>query len=381
MNTMIKRITNNTLSILGITLSLLAIVSLGGVDVEAQSLSIDATFKVNTPKGLNLRDENCNYITTMPYGSLVISTANRNSDGNLQGPRTRTCTVKGKTYTLMEFYYSQATHTNNSEVPGSRGYAAIDFLDGVRIDVDDMVIDPGVFTAYVEPAVGLNIRNKQCQKTGAISKGTAFNIPLYGKINDIVCEVNGVKYAMTSNGDPEKGYVATAFLESEGNSTSNNEFGNLSYANQYFDNLKINYPTDWEFITDTEQNNDHVNLLNRNIRLRKGNTKLNLYLQPDFIIGCGPGIEESELNLAKGNVANSSFNRFERNGEFIYSEATQAYETCFPSITHIIQSNIDSPTSYYAVQGEKVKYFVTITVNGGNHLDEADQIIANSSIK
>ncbi|MEM1312593.1 MAG: hypothetical protein AAGF07_03975 [Patescibacteria group bacterium] len=349
------------------------------LNTNAQIVAVDHTFKVNTTKGLNLRDSNCNYITTMPYGSLVTSAVERNNDGSLTKPKSLTCEVKGVDYLLEEVYYT-ITEGHNSTSSVVQGYAAKTYLDLLKTGEDGGLGGDSI-AFYVAPDNGLNVRDKKCKKVSALSKNSPISISMYGGLNEITCQVNGVKYSMTSVGGENKGYVATAFLQSaDSQNIDAAPAKNLSYTNPYFDNLKINYSSDWEFTTNTTASR-YSNLLDRYISLTKGDTTLNLYMQPVFPTGCTPGDEYSQLTLAKADVAGSSFNRFDSAyDQYVYSQEDKAYADCFLSVMQEVESNIDTPSDYMLAEG-KVNYFVSITVNGSQHLEGADQIIANSSIK
>jgi hypothetical protein len=178
------------------------------IPTHAQAIFKDRTYKVTTPKGLNLRDKDCKVITTMSYGSLVF--AHTNEPGSI------TCTIGGKETVLVKAGFTKLGIELNEGMQ-LEGYMAKEFTTQLNVRTY-----PGFEMGYlmnVQPVDGLNLRDENCKKVGTLAHKSEVNLPLYAKINGIICEVNGQKYSMTQinqergNNTYVNGYVATLYLE------------------------------------------------------------------------------------------------------------------------------------------------------------------------
>lgn len=142
--------------------------------------------KVNTTKGLNVRDENCKRIGTIPFGALVQVFDNS---------QTFTCTINQKTYSM--------DYT-------TMGYAvATEFLTPIYSTFSSLKVDSNS---------GLNIRDINCKRITTLAANTEISIVSQAQLNSLTCSVNGSTYAMNQVFDgTNTGYVATAFV-TKGNS-------------------------------------------------------------------------------------------------------------------------------------------------------------------
>jgi hypothetical protein len=155
-----------------------------------------------------------------------------------------------------------------------------------------------------------------------------------------------------------------------------------TYTNPYFPNLKVVYDKSWKFSTST-QDSSVKGIVNRTIILNKGATSLKFELKPSLESGCGVP-EDMKKPLLK-NVKGSKFNRFDFGvgGDVYTSKSDTIYLSCPLSFINIVQSSIsadDFPNPFYS-KGQKYPFELIASVKGAQYLDEADQIIADSTLE
>jgi hypothetical protein len=202
-------------TLLSIATLSLAVGLMPGVKVSAQAevpFNVSDQLVVRATKGLNIRDKNCNYITTLPYGSIATpAIATIGTEANQIG--SISCTINGKQYIMVEV---ETTAPSNA---GGRGYAAVDWVKQLSFVANSQNL---TFGHIVDASIGLNVRDAQCNKIGAVANNAnAQFINDSGsesatRFNNLYCEVNGQVYAMTQYYFPsinKRGYIATAFLQ------------------------------------------------------------------------------------------------------------------------------------------------------------------------
>lgn len=172
--------------------------------------------------------------------------------------------------------------------------------------------------------------------------------------------------------------------ESQPESTENVEAKpkQLSYTNDFFPLSEINYDDSWEFNT-TTQPSRYDGIVDRTILLTKGDTTLTFVTQPPFPAGCGPFIDEDPIEPVKKSVEGSQFDRYDLGAQgnvYVRNNILgPIYESCALSFNVFIRSNIEYEqlSEYYGPDGGVI-FWMNITVEGSEYIDEADEIIANS---
>lgn len=152
----------------------LAIASFAFTSTPAQAAPGTGGFIVNATSGLNVRDRNCNKITAIGFKSTVYT----NTDPTM--PSTITCTINSTNVILkLVAYNSPSTNV---------GYVAQDYLSQII----------GAFTnssnTTVTSASGLNLRDRNCKKLGAMPYNATVTIPASDDF--ITCQVGGQYYLL-----------------------------------------------------------------------------------------------------------------------------------------------------------------------------------------
>jgi hypothetical protein len=184
------------------SLGLFAFSSASSIPLNAQEAPYKYSFAViNAPKGLNVRDSNCNRLTTYPNKTIVQRFVVNYNATPAGSPVKIQCTVKGTLYN-MEFI---------SDAGGSEdqisGYVASDFLV-----TPQHATKVNLVATKVNAQAGLNVRDGNCNKVGAVPNNYQFpSVEGFGG-GLVICEVNGTYYEMLAvsyNGNFR--YVASVF--------------------------------------------------------------------------------------------------------------------------------------------------------------------------
>jgi hypothetical protein len=171
-----------------------------------------------------------------------------------------------------------------------------------------------------------------------------------------------------------------------------------TYTNQFFPNFSLNYDDSWEFDT-TTQPSSVDGLATRNIALSKGDTTLYFNTALSLEVGCGPGSDIPTITPSVNNISGSGFSRYPvgsiQSTDFTYLETSGVIPSCFWASIPIIATNL--PTSNYDLNQSSLQYILSqrqinadpnsvyyylfVSVDGTEYLDEADQIVVNSIIR
>lgn len=157
--------------------------------LPVQAETLIQTYLTNAKSGVNFRDQNCNIIETLGYGTLVLKHDTR---ANI------TCSVNGKNYTMSAVNYDY-----------QNGYIATSYL--TALEQNNPKFDTGLAT--VNASIGLNIRDSNCKKIGALPNKTQVQVVGTDIAATTVCQVDGKNYLMTPvliNG--KTAYMANKYL-------------------------------------------------------------------------------------------------------------------------------------------------------------------------
>ena len=156
-----------------------------------------------------------------------------------------------------------------------------------------------------------------------------------------------------------------------------------NYTNPYFPGFNVAYDDTWTFNTSTNSLADVGldNLVTRETTLSKGNTTIKIFTFPAFITGCGG--EDRKVTQFTSNLNNSGLARYDTRdgkGDFYASANTLQTEYCYLSRylrikTNIKGENLTNPND------PNVEYWAYVLVEGAEYLNEADQIIGNSTLQ
>ena len=155
-----------------------------------------------------------------------------------------------------------------------------------------------------------------------------------------------------------------------------------SYTNPFFPGFAINYPSDWLFNTVTAPSSEQ-GLLKRTVTLTKGSTVLTFSFFPEYNYACqsrerGPEFPFTGFVNARGKYI-SRYNAYEDGDYYAQGEGSFYYDCVKQYGAFSVPTNIqnDESLSYY---GPSYRYYnMNILVKGAEFVQEADQIVANSS--
>lgn len=211
-----------TILSLFISIFTFSIISIGS-PVHAQQSDVSAYVGIiNSTKGVNLRGMNCEVLKVLPFETTIGFLTNGAGWELYEGfapetqafngePYTKTCTVQGKVY-QMELISLDTTN----QIPA--GYVAVDFITRPFSSISAM--GPGVprLNPMVNAKNGLNVRDENCKKVGAVpfqykfatGPATGFTSPQQAR----VCKVNGQYYEMWFVWyNNQYRYVAVSYLD------------------------------------------------------------------------------------------------------------------------------------------------------------------------
>jgi hypothetical protein len=174
-----------------LTLSL-AIASFAFTSTPAHAQPGTSGYIVNATSGLNVRDQNCNKITTVGFKTYV------NESFVAGKPSTITCKINGVNTTFLSLAYKSMS--------SDTGYLAKDYLSPVIGALSN------AGTAKVTSTSGLNLRDQNCKKLGAMPYNATVTIPASDAM--VNCQVGGQYYllqAVVYNG--KSYYAASQFLK------------------------------------------------------------------------------------------------------------------------------------------------------------------------
>lgn len=158
-----------------------------------------------------------------------------------------------------------------------------------------------------------------------------------------------------------------------------------SYTNPFFPNFALNYDDSWEFDTTTSAGSyqEYPDLLHRTITLTKGDTIIRTQTQLPIPAGCGP-FDEMKSPVSR-DIQNSGISRYDWYGDedYIYIDSIEDQGLCGLSGIFIVDTNIPSEGRDRLQTNEKgnLTYWMQTYVTGSEYLEEADQIIADSTFE
>lgn len=184
-------------------------------------------YKVTAPAGLNLRNEDCSIIATLPLGTLIEKYKSQNVTPFLDTE----CDIKGTKKRLTYVIYIPdsigAKSRDKSKIEPSPvsfgGFLSIEFIrpiesygqitskDGLNLEPQDRVDH-----FEVDATSGLNLRDENCKLIRTLPHKTKVYRSARLNPNNIRCTVRGVQYSMTSFGENNgkvNGYLATLYLK------------------------------------------------------------------------------------------------------------------------------------------------------------------------
>jgi hypothetical protein len=169
-----------------------------------------------------------------------------------------------------------------------------------------------------------------------------------------------------------------------------NQIAQKIYTNEYFPNLKIVYPSDWEFKTETSKSR-YDGLLEREIILSKDETRLVFDIEPTFATGCGGYDQPDPIPSYTTKNGLKEYKVYTEDSQEISLDYSTSYGC---SLGNLLETNIESNSipEYTKLENSnnsgKVTYFYDIRGNIENTNKESDnqlaqlrQIIENSNFK
>jgi hypothetical protein len=148
-----------------------------------------------------------------------------------------------------------------------------------------------------------------------------------------------------------------------------------SFTNEFFPNFKLNYPSDWTFSTFTlpSRSIPGMDLLERTIILKKGNTSITVHSKPNIGYTCTgiPTLQAPVLaNINSTGI--SRYNAVSGTGNYYVAAIGMVDITCNEIAFNIASTIINAHTH------QPIHYALWAQVEGADNLNQADQIIAKS---
>lgn len=185
-------------SVYSLTLLLIfAVYSLTLLPINGLAKSTGYVYEIDPVEGLNLRTQDCSRIKTLKQKTFLADAGD-----NFNELKARICNIGDVNYEMVPVYNKSIVYQGFGE--GSYYLVAKKYLKAIG-----KIIRSETGKVTVDSAEGLNLRDKNCKKVGAVKNNDTLEKDAT-KL-EIVCNVNGNTYDMIALKNDK--YVASYFIK------------------------------------------------------------------------------------------------------------------------------------------------------------------------